>query len=349
MKRSKTKFIVVLTTVLILITGTVIGGYYAIDKLLVPKYFGRYGINNLPELVDLVQTIYIVPSEDSFINNPYTKADAQTMTAKFAKVGFPTLANGEIDFETIVKSEEKRFLKTDSESFNETHITLTDKEIATILNQILDTGILVSNFKSLSYLDTLQMQIKQLSITPTDLESKDSTLASEQFMDFSSNSANLSLTIKITTESAKQQIAKNIDAPQFLIDWIIPEEMYITASMSTEIDKDGNHTFSNTSLSINSKTPKQSEVLLSLLISFIYPDSENMTIDELTTALGDLAIEGINLLGDFEYVQVETKTSSSFGIKLELPSVSIIPDEDNSIEDENTEDGNSAQKTPENA
>jgi hypothetical protein len=337
MKRSKTRFIVILTTVLILLSGAVLGGYFAIDRLLVPKYFGRYGINNLPELVDLVQTIYVIPSEDTFITNPYTKADAQTMTAKFTKAGFPTTANGEIDFETIVKSETKRSLSEDAENLDETYITLTDKEIATILNQILDTGVLVSNFKSLSYLDTLQMQIKQLSITPTDLESLDPALASDQFLDFSSNSANLSLTIKITTESAKQQISKNIDAPQFLIDWIIPEEMYITANMTTEIGEDGKHTLSNTSLSINSKTPKQSEVLLSLLISFIYPESENMTIDELATAIGDLAIEGINLLGDFEYVQVETKSSCAFGIKLELPPATIIPNDIENTENNNSE------------
>jgi hypothetical protein len=142
------------------------------------------------------------------------------------------------------------------------------------------------------------MQVKQLSITPLELESNDSTLASDQLLNYSSDSANLSLTVKISTESAKQQIAKNIDAPQFLVDWIIPEEMYITASFSTEKGENGEIAYTNTSLSINSKTPKQSEVLLSLLISFIYPDSENMTIDELTKLCSWLGLcDAINLDG----------------------------------------------------
>lgn len=331
MKKKKFKFVIVLISVLAVLGSACVGGYYAIDRLLVPKYFGRYGINDLPELVDLVQTIYVVPSEDTFITNPYTKADANSMTEKFKKAGFPMLSNGEIDFEAIAKDE---YTRTPEEDFTDDFITLTDKEIATILNQILDSGLLVSNFSSLSYLDTLQMQIRQLSITPIEVESPNSALASEQLLDYSSNSANLSLTVKISTESAKQQIAKNIEAPQFLIDWIIPEEMYITASMATKIDDEGNRIFTDTTLSINSKTPKQSEVLLSLLISFIYPDSENMTIDELATELGSLVVTGLDLLGDFEYVQVETKTTSAFGIKLQLPTSTTLP----SLDDQNNED-----------
>ena len=324
MKRNKVKFIIVLVTVLTVICGSAVGGYFAIDRLLVPKYFGRYGIDNLPELVDLVQTIYVVPSEDSFITNPYTKADASSMTTKFQNAGFPMLATGEIDFEKIAKGDYSRVPEKD---FTDDYLTLTDKEIATILNQVLESGILVSNFKSLSYLDTLQMQIRQLSITPVELENADSELASNQLLNYSSSSANLSITVKITTDSAKQQIAKNIDAPQFLIDWIIPEVMYITASMATSIDENGERVFTDTTLSINSKTPKQSEVLLTLLMSFIFPDSENMTIDKLATELGALSTTGLDLLGDFEYVQVETKTTSAFGIKLELPPASSITDD----------------------
>lgn len=343
MKRTKIKFFIVLTVVIALICGTVVGGYFAIDRLLVPKYFARYGINDLPELVDIVQTIYVIPDEDSFITNAYTKADAQSMTTKFTNAGFPTLNNGEIDFESIAKA---NYDRNPEKNFSETHLTLTDKEIATILNQILETGVLVSNFKSLSYLDTLKMQVKQLSITPLELESEDATLASDQLLNYSSDSANLSITVKITTESAKQQIAKNIDAPQFLVDWLIPEEMYITASFSTEKSESGEISYTNTSLSINSKTPKQSEVLLSLLISFIYPDSENMTIDELTTELGKLVVTGLNLLGSFEYVQVESLTSSAFGIKLELPPATVLPEDSDAENSEQTPDSNAETAEP---
>ena len=331
MKRKKIKFIIVLVTILTLLCGSVAGGYYAIDSVLVPKYFGRYGINDLPELVDIVQTIYLVPSEDTFITNPHTKADSTSMTTKFKDAGFPISQSGEIDFEKVAHQEYSRI---PSEGFTDNYLWLTDKEIAAILDQILNTGILVSNFKSLSYLDTLQMEVKQLTITPIELESSNSKLASETLLNYSSHSANLSLTVKISTESAKKQIAKNIDAPQFLIDWIIPETMYITASFSIDRNESNEIIYTNTSLSINSKTPKQSEVLLSLLISFIYPDSANMTIDELTTELAKLTISGLELLGNFEYVQIETKTSSAFGIKLELQPAVIPPVTEPEIENE---------------
>ena len=63
-----------------------------------------------------------------------------------------------------------------------------------------------------------------------------------------------------------------------------------------------------------------------------------MTIDELTTELGKLVVSGLNLLGSFEYVQVENLTSSAFGIKLELPPATIAPEEDNETNNSSSEE-----------
>ena len=107
--------------------------------------------------------------------------------------------------------------------------------------------------------------------------------------------------------------------PLFLVDWIIPDTMYVTSMIDTFIDPTTNvRSYSNASLSINSKTAKQSEVLLKLLISFIFPD-ESFTIEEFSSQLGALAIDGMNVLGDFCFANLKTSSKTPlYGIKLTI-------------------------------
>lgn len=309
MKSKKTRFLISLSCVLIFIFSTLIGGYILIDKLLVSKYFGAYGINNLKQLVNLVTTIYSIPNEKDFITNPYTKADSTSLTTKFTEAGFPTLSNGEIDYEAIGRGEYERHPE---ESFIENSLTLSDKEIASFMSQILESGVLISNFPDLTYIDTLKMEVKQVTITPKTKIEESST----DEISYYKKDASFYITIKIDTSSAKQQIAENIDAPKFLVDWIIPEVMYISASFDASLNYQWE--IENTGLAINSKTAKQSEVLLSLLLSFIYPESENMTIDELSTQLASLVFAGLDIIGSFDFISYQTGQNQTNGIKLYL-------------------------------
>lgn len=324
MKTKKYKFFIALTIIIVVLASSVLGGYFLIDKVLVPRYFGAYGINNLGELVDLVETIYKVPNEKDFISNPFTKSDSKNLTKKFTLAGFPTLPSGEIDYESIGKG---LYTRTPDESFTEDKIILTDKEVAALVDQILDSGVLVSNFPDLAYLDTLQMSIKQVLISPSELSPSDDEYDSkieDSKIQYSPTSATLSATVQINTESARQQIAKNLDAPKFLIDWIIPDSLYVSATFYTCNTENG-RVIQKPELSINSKTPKQSEVLLKLLISFIYPDNKNMTIDDLCTQLGNLVLTGLDLIGSFNFIQIVVGSTSDFGIELTLPPVSETP------------------------
>lgn len=325
MRKSKTKFFIGLIVVIAVLSLSVFGGYLMIDKFLVPKYFSAYGINSLSELVGIVQTIYIVPDEEEFIINPHTDFDITNAKNKLVLAGFPTLADGGMDYEAIAK---KDYTRTPDETFVDNFILLSDKEVAAIADEILSSGILVSNYPDLSYINTLNMEIKQVSITPAktnvtineyDEESLDPNSTIKTIISTTTD-ANLSVTIKIDTESARKQISTNLNMPLFLIDWIIPDTMYITSTLDTYIDSEtGERAYKNATLSINSKTAKQSEVLLKLLISFIFPD-ETFTIEAFSSQLGALAIDGMNVLGDMKFASLKSSSSKTpvYGIKITL-------------------------------
>lgn len=323
MRKKRSKFFIGLIIALAILVSSCLGGYFVIDKLLVPKYFSVYGINDLSALVDIVKTIYIVPDEDDFITNPFSKADITSSQNKLYEAGFPCLKDGEIDYESIAKGD---FTLSPAEDFEDNYILLTDKEVASIADNILTSGILVSNFPDLSYIDTLQMSIKQLSIIPNEKTKIEPQISEEpieneqdKYLNFTTSGASIIATIKLNTESARKQIATNLNMPLFLIDWIIPNTIYVTSSIDTYISKDtGERLYKNATLAINSKTAKQSEVLLNLLISFIFPE-DTVTIDELANQLGSLAINGIDILGNVEFASIKTNSiTSQYGIKLYL-------------------------------
>lgn len=325
MRKSRTKFFIGLIVVLSVLATSLLGGYLIIDKALVPKYFGKYGINNLSELVDIVQTIYVVPDEKDFITNPYSDFDNENATAKLIRAGFPTLATGGIDYESVAK---KDYTLDPHVDFVDDFILLSDREIAAIASDIIDSGILVSNFPDLSYINTLNIEVKQVIISPTKESSVENELRNDPELDPNSaekhiistaTDAKITITLKLDTESARKQISTNLNMPMFLVDWIIPDIIYVTSQMDTYIDETTNErVYENTTLSINSKTAKQSEVLLNLLISFIFPE-DTFTIETFSNELSSLVIEGINILGVMEFATIKSGSSSTqFGIKLHI-------------------------------
>lgn len=319
MRKNRTKFIIGLAIVVCVLLTSVMSGYFVIDKVLVPKYFGSYNINSLSELVELVQTIYIVPNEKDFISKPYSEYDVKTASSKLKNAGFPTLSSGEIDYESIAN---KAYTLTPAEGFVDNYLLLTDKEVASIADDIIESGILTSNFPDLSYIDLLSIKLKQLIITPNSSTSTPYEIdpsnppqegSQESKIKSTSSDSHILITLKLDTESSRKQIATNLNMPQFLVDWIIPDKLYVTSEMDTRIDEEtGERVYENAKLSINSKTPKQSEVLLNLLISFIFPEN-TFTIESFANELCSIVIQGINLLGSMDFM---TFNSSETGIRL---------------------------------
>lgn len=309
MKKKKSKFFISLGIILVVLFSIVFGGYLALDKFLVPKYFARYGINNMKELVSLVKLMYTVPDEQTFITNPYSSIDKTTAENKLIEVGFPTNTKNELDYSKLV--EKGFYVVTDSE-YEGDFIYLSDKEIAAIMGQILDSGVLVSELPNLSYLDTITMEVKELSITPD-------VLIEDEDSDNLYSSAQIKVIIKINLEKATKQMSENLDVPLFLLNMIMPQNVYVTSIFNLTLDKDNNWQKSDSSLSINGKTPKQSEVLLNLLISFIYSSDENMTISNLSDQIADLTCKCFGLVGDVTFVdKIEVGSAALNGVRVPL-------------------------------
>lgn len=323
MRKSKLHFFIGLIIALSIVVSSAIGGYFIIDKVLVPKYFGNYGIKDLKELVNVVQTIYSVPDEKDFILNGYSDFDRDTAVSKLISAGFPTLKNGKIDYETISKND---FSFTPDDDFVDDFVLLTDKEIASIVADIIEAGLFATEYPGLDAIDTLNMKLKQIIITPKEEsliineKQNDPTIderSAEKLIYKTTSDANIKLTLMLDTVSARQQISTNLNMPKFLVDWIIPDYIYVTCQMDTFKDSNGVRQYKNTTIAINSKTAKQSEILLKLLLSFIFPD-DAYTIDSFTQEISSLAINGINMLGQMDFAIITSGSTAQSGIKLSL-------------------------------
>lgn len=323
MRKSKIRFFIGLLIAISILSTSVVGGYLIINNILVPQYFSQYGINSLNELVNVVQTIYIVPDEKDFITNGFSSFDKENAISKLTTAGFPTLKNGGIDYDAIARRD---FSFSPDSDFVDNFVVLSDKELATIVTDIIDAGLLATNYPGLDAIDTLNMELKQIIITPKKESLKinekqflpeTDEKSAERYIKSTTYDANIKLTIMLDTISARQQICSNLNMPKFLVDWIIPDYIYVTCQMDTYKNENGERLYDNTNIAINSKTPKQSEVLLKLLLSFIYPEN-SYTPESFSNELSSLAIQGINMLGQIEFAYFETASSIQSGVKLTI-------------------------------
>ena len=120
---------------------------------------------------------------------------------------------------------------------------------------------------------------------------------------YSNNSADISSTFKIDTSLVREQMAKAMDTPLFLLNMIIPKTIYITVNYSISLGEDGNWKIDEKEMGINGRTAKQSDILIDLMISFIFPPEDEMTKDKMIEACGQVLLSGIEFLGalSFEY------------------------------------------------
>lgn len=331
------RFLINLCIILVVLAGVVAGGFLALDKVVVPKYFGKYGINSMRELVDMVKTMHAVPSESDFVKNPHSKKDKTNAKNKLLEVGFPKLLNGEINYSEVIKED---FFVVTSPEYPNNYLELSDTEVAAMMDDILDSGVLIPELKDLSYLDTLSMEVTEVIITPTGKPTKiilsDSTSESTDDPEGeepseepteepeaeevnSYLSARISITIKVNLSDAITQMSKNLDVPLFLLNMIIPNRMYITSSFNTSINEVGLWEYSDTSLTVNAKTQKQSEVVLNLLISFIYPEDEEMSIEKLSNEIADMVRYSLELIGEITFADdIKVGTTNYSGIRVKL-------------------------------
>lgn len=296
-KKKRYTFFIKLFIALATIVAVVFCAYLAIDKLVVPKYFKDYGINNMHDLVAMVKTLYNTPDEKDIITNGYTQADQRSAVKKLISANFPSVSETELDYAEISQGLDKSSLVSGQYEF-------TDREIAGILDQMLDSGILASQLPNLKYLDTININILELIITPTEFNDNEGNVY------YDTDSANVSFTFKLDTSSVRTQMAHTMDIPTFFLDMIVPKTMYITINYNLFIDDYGVWQVGEGSIAVNGRTAKDSEILLNLLIEFIFPEEDQMTIDKFSIEFGNILIKGMDMLGQIR-IKANVQASSN--------------------------------------
>ncbi len=293
MKKNKTlRFFVTLLIVLAILGSLVVGGYFILDKAVVPKYFGEYGINNMSDLVEMMGTLYNNNDESDIVTNPFRESDKVSAENKLIEVGFPVLANGNLDYKKIAEGQ--------FEVSSEASVELTDKELASIVGEMLNSGVLAEKLPNLRYLNTLTFTMLEVIITPDVIIGEEVDL----------NSAHMEFTVKIDTSSVRTQMANEMEMPLFLLNMIVPKTLYISVEFDLSINE-GEWVYTNSSIGVNGRTSKQSEILLNLLIDFIFPPEDQMTLERLNEEFGGVIINGLELLGNVQFTNSIYSTSQN--------------------------------------
>ena len=282
-RKKKGMFFVKFMITMAIIIGFFVGGYFVIDKAIVPRYFGDYGINSLPELVGMMSTLYSSPKEDKLVTNGYTTLDLESAEEKL-KSYFPTKENSsDLDYNAIADTIEKDGVE------KPLVLEFSDKEIASVVDKMLDKGILAKKLPNLAYINTMSIDILEFTIVPENVDGQIAT-----------DSADIHAIIKFDTTNAREQMAQEMGTSMFVLDMVIPKTMYITLNYHLEISEDG-WVYSDGNIGVNGRTVKQSKILMNLLISFIFPEADNMDLEKLTHEFGNIMQSGLDLLGKVEY------------------------------------------------
>jgi len=282
-KSGRLSFALLLLMVIAVLGAVLLGGYFVLNNVVVPKYFSSYGITNMHDLVGMIRTLYSVPSEREMVTNSYSKGDLSSAINKLTEKGYPILSDGTFDFESFEQG------KSGSGG-----IYLIDRELCAVLDKLLDSTEFSDILPNLNYIDTINMSLLELTIVPKTID--------ENQID--TTNAHIEFIVKVETTEVRSQMAKEMDIPVFLLNMIFPETLYLTANYNVNIDNSGSKsvwTTSDGTLSVNGSNGEQSEILLELLISFIFNEEDNMTIEKLVTNFGYIIEQGVELFGEIEF------------------------------------------------
>lgn len=290
------KFLFSLLIVLAILGGIVCGGFFILDRVVVPKYFSEYGINNMSDLVGLMRTMYSMPKDKEILTNAYSATDLSSATKKLQDAEYPVFADGIFDFESFSNGQRGKG-----------DITLTDRELAAVIDKLLDSTEFSAVVPNLSNIDTLNINCPEFTISPYVLDGGE----------YSNSKARVKAIFKIETTEVRSQMAEEMDIPMFLLNMIFPSELYITCDYDVEIVNDGddyNWQTSNGSLVVNGSSEEKSELFLNLLISFVFSEEDQMTITKLLENFGEIMEQGTELFGKIEFASNVGLNRSTNGI-----------------------------------
>ena len=290
------KFIVGLLTVVLVLGAIFLGGYFVLDKAVVPKYFSSYGIHSMEDLVGMMRTLYVTPTESEIVVNAYAARDLTSATSKLREKNYPVYEDGNFNFELFEQGQK-----------GNGDISLTDRELAAVIDKLLDSTEFSDILPNLNHIDTINMNLLELSITPKQIDS--STI--------DKSNAHIKFVLKIDTTEVRSTMAKEMEIPIFLLNMIFPENLYLTANYNVSINNSGETAVWETSegtLSVNGKDDEQSKVLLDLLFQFIFNKEDQMTIEKFVENFGHILDQGVELFGKIEFANGLGLTKDQNGI-----------------------------------
>ena len=282
-----------IVTMLCIVLAIFGGGYFLLDKVVVPKYFGTYGIHGVPDLVGVVTSLYKSPKESKFVTNGYTQVDLSNAIDKLQQ------ANYQIGDDGVITEENMKHFKGSEE------LKLTDKEFAAVCNKLIENGMLNEALPNLNYLNVLNITVLQVVINPTEKAVVENNKFSQ---------AHIGFIVKIDTDDIREQIAIQMETPVFLLNMIIPDVLYFEVSYDFDLTKEEGERVTNGSIAINNRTSKQSEILINLLIDFIFPTEDEMNLTKFTNEVGKIALEGVDALGDFTFASKLGSLNNEYGL-----------------------------------
>lgn len=289
MENKKPRILGRIIALLSIVMAIFVGGYFFLDLAIIPKYFGMYGIKNVPDLVGVVTSLYKTPNEKKFITNPPTTLDLASAIDILQDANYKIEADGTF---------------TESDIRGDAAVSLTDRELAALCNKLLENGILNETLPNLNYLNMINISIMEIIIEPN---------AESKVEDFYSRAA-VTMIAKLDTTDIREQIADHMDTPLFLLNMIIPDNLYFEVHYDIDLAKSEAERVSNATIAINGRTAEQSEILMNLLIDFIFPEKDNMNLEKFTKTFGEIILQGIDVFGDFKFVSNAGKTHNQPGI-----------------------------------
>lgn len=278
----------ILTKVCVFVAGIlaiIFGGYFFLDKIIVPKYFNQFGVNGIVDLVEVVTSLYNTPNEAKLIKNGHTQTDLANAISKLQN------ANYKIEDDGTIKKENIELFKGDAE------LELTDSEIAAVCNQFLGNGLLETSLSHLNYLNITKLSLIDLVITPDETtlngENKTYTRATVDFI------------MKVDTTNLRDKIAEQMNTPIYLLKMIIPDTIYFEVNYQIDLLEKENRT--KGTIAINGRSAQKSENLINILIGFIFNEEDEMNLSKFTNEIGSVAMQGIDSLGNFKFKKINGK------------------------------------------
>ena len=291
-----TKIVILLSIILAVFAS----GYFFLDKLIVPKYFSQYGIKGIGDLVDVVASLYTTPKESKMIVNGYTQTDLTNAISELQQNGYL------IEDDGTIKEENLNNFKGSG------RIELTDREFASLCNEFLSNGLLEDSLSDLKYLNITKLTLLDLVVTldKTKLDAETNTCTK----------ANIDFIIKVDTTKLREQIADQMDTPIYLLKMIIPDTLYLEIKYDIDLENKENRT--NGSIEINGRSAEKSEALMNLFIDFIFDEKEEMNLEKFIIEVGNVALQGIDALGDFKFAKLDKQVGFIVN-----ETVEVVPEE----------------------